>query len=119
MRKYNIEMIEYAQDKLREVEDFSLENWGPDICFSYLDDIEKAVFDLETSPLFLRKLDNIFGNFYKYHINSHYLIYEVINETIYILTIEYEVRDLTDILAGLAPHFKAQVDKFTDNLNKS
>lgn len=89
---------------LEEIEFISVEKWGKKVAEDYISAIEQAVNLLQQNPNILFKKEDISFILKFYRVKQHFLVCDIIGDTIYILTIKHGNMDLPERIAEVEPY---------------
>lgn len=106
---FEIHLTNHAQLRLAEIEEYSLENFGTIVCKKYMQDIADKIQKLGQKSDLGKIRDDISDKYFLLSVRSHYIIYDIINTDIYIVTIENQRRDVQSLLSDLEPYFEKQI----------
>lgn len=95
---------------IREIEQFSIENWGEKVAAEYLDSIQEALRRLSRDPGLLRSRPEFSPHFRFYRVNRHFLVCSIVDESIYVLAVKHGSLDLPNRLNELEPHLLKEAD---------
>lgn len=93
-----------ALDDIQGIYDYSVKEWGEKTAASYLQAFEAAFTILKENKNLLRVNSNISSRFKTYAIMKHYLICDVIDDSIIVLTIKHVSMNLLERLKKLEPN---------------
>lgn len=105
-----IVLTERALQDLRDIRDYSLEEWGQTATDKYLDDFEAAIGRLSEMPVLLRQEPQIASGLYFYRVRKHFLVCDMFADTVFVLTVIHCNMDLPARLADLQPTLTAEVE---------
>jgi plasmid stabilization system protein ParE len=88
---------------LDDIEQYSIKKWGENTAARYLDDINLAVQRLKEHPALLRKIAAVSGHLKFYRIREHFLVCDIIDQTIYIVAVRHGRMDLSERIGELEP----------------
>lgn len=103
-----IALTRRALSDVREVERYSVAQWGRKTAGKYLDDIETALDRLAENPALLRQHPEFAAGIYFYRIRSHFLVCDYREKTIVVLTVIHSSMDLPSRLSELLPDIAAE-----------
>ena len=98
-----------ALDDLRAIRTYSVEEWGQTTADKYLDAFDAALQRLSEMPALLREEPQIASRLHFYRVHKHFLVCDMIGETIYFLTVIHGSMDLPERLADLQPTLALEV----------
>jgi len=98
-----VELTRQAMLDLREIEEYSIENFGQKAAGQYIDDIEAALVMIQQRPDLLNAKQEIPCFFQFYRVRKHYLVCARGKNLIIILTIKHCQMDLPERLLELEP----------------
>lgn len=102
-------LTQRAQSDLREIERFSVREWGRKTADEYLDDLQSALDRLKEDPEILRLEPDLAPGLYFYRVRRHFLVCDCSSETIVVLTVIHTSMDIPARLAELEPRLAAEV----------
>lgn len=111
-------LTQRALEDIRGIEAFSVERWGQATADKYLDDIDAALSRLQQMPALLREEPEIVCGLRFYRVQKHYLVCDVIDDRIYVLTVMHCSMDLPARLSDLEPTLAAEVTLLHTNLQQ-
>lgn len=110
-------LTDYAFAKLAEIEEYSLEHY-PATTEKYMADIEAQINSLRQNPYSGKIYETHSPRYLLHKTPHHFLVYEVIEGDVYVISIEYKSRDLINNLSDLEPYFEEQVKALKKRLKK-
>lgn len=96
-------------EDLQDIYNYSIAEWGEQVADAYLNDIQELMLLLQSKPTLLRKNPQISSRFKSYLVKKHWLICEVIDEDIYVLTMKHMSMNLVERLNKLEPSLENEV----------
>ncbi|MCP4933754.1 MAG: type II toxin-antitoxin system RelE/ParE family toxin, partial [bacterium] len=99
----SVEFSRRATLDLIRIEDYSIEMWGRKVAERYLDGFNHAIERLQAHPDLLKTEQDLSSRLKFYRVEQHFLICDVIDETIYIVAIRHGSMDLPAMLDELEP----------------
>ncbi len=111
----NVELTEHALKRLVEIERLSVTTFGDLVAGRYIKDLEAAINRLAENPGLGKIRPDYSARYSHYAVRRHYIVYEVIDACLYIVSIEHQHRDMPKLLRDLEPFFAAQVDALKSN----
>ncbi len=114
-----VTLTQRALDDLRQIERFSISEWGRKAAKKYLDEIASGLDRLHVHPEILRLEPDFAPGLYFYRVKKHFLVCDFQGEAITILTIIHTQMDLPARLQELEPHLAAEVQFLQAKLHKS
>ncbi len=88
---------------LDEIEKYSIKKWDKNTAGRYLDDINLAVQRLKDHPALLREIPTISGLLKFYRVREHFLVCDIIDQTLYIVAVKHGHMDLPERISELEP----------------
>jgi plasmid stabilization system protein ParE len=113
-----IRLTDRAHRDLREIEHFSIKEWGQPATEKYLDDIESALLLLSENPGLLKRNDDFSEHLKFYRVNRHFLICDVMGDDITILAIRHGAMDLSRRIWDLEPSLLIEAEMMHRKLQK-
>ena len=117
--KAKVRLTERALLDIADVEEYSIETWGKRVANRYLADIEAALIRLSDNPDLLRFEEPFHKSLRFYQVAKHLLVADVIDDTIFILTVVNAQLDIPTRLAELEPTLVAETELLHLQLKKS
>ncbi len=102
-KKAVVELTRRALGDLRQIEIYSVQEWGRKAADKYLDDISAALDRLSDHPEILRLEPDFCPGLYFYRVNKHFLVCDYHTETVLVLTVIHTSMDLPSRLQELEP----------------
>jgi toxin ParE1/3/4 len=96
-------LTERAEFALIDIEDYSIETWGDRVADEYLEKIQDAFTLIKSSPGLLRAREEFSDGLLFYRVERHWLICNIIDETVYVLAVWHAAMDILDRLAKYEP----------------
>lgn len=109
-RRVELLLTDRALSDLRDIERYSIENWGRNTADKYLADIELALQRVSENPELLREQADFPAALRFYRVNRHWLACDVRPEVIVVLTVIHGSMDLPSRLAALEPTLPAEAE---------
>lgn len=103
-----IHLTHRALEDLQDIYDYSVKEWGKSVADKYLDEIQTVLILLQENPGLLKITSQISNRFKTYPLKRHWLICDVIDSDIYILTIRHVSMNLLERLKKLAPSLEQE-----------
>jgi plasmid stabilization system protein ParE len=110
VRKARLLLTERAISDIRDIEAYSIAEWGKRTAARYLSDVEAALLRVQENPDLLRPEQDFHPNLRFYRVNKHLLVCDVQPKAIVLLTVMGANRDIPSRLAELAPSLAAEVE---------
>lgn len=95
---------------LEEIAEYSTLRWGKRVADDYLDSIDFALQTLAENPDLLRNIPEISGVLKWYRVKQHFLVCEVVEPVIYVVTIKHCHMDIPARLNELEPTLMREVE---------
>jgi toxin ParE1/3/4 len=108
--KATVVLTERAVADVREIERYSLKEWGRKTADKYLDEIAAALDRIQTNPEILRLEPEFASGLYFYRIKRHFLVCDYHRETVVVVTVIHSSMDLPTRLADLEPRLVAEAE---------
>lgn len=109
-KKASVSLTQRALSDLREIEAFSITQWGRQAADNYLDEIGSALDRLSENPDILRHEPGFIADLYFYRVKKHFLVCEYQNESVIVLTVIHTAMDLPGRLSELEPRLVAEAE---------
>jgi toxin ParE1/3/4 len=103
-----VELTRRALGDLRQIEIYSVQEWGRKAADKYLDDISAALDRLSDHPEILRLEPDFCPGLYFYRVKKHFLVCDYRGETVVVLTVIHTSMDLPSRLQELEPRLIAE-----------
>lgn len=111
-----IALTQRALSDLREIERYSVQEWGRKAADRYLSEIETALDRLRESPAILRLEPEFSPGLWFYRVQKHVLACDWQDDHILVLTVMHTSMDLPARLQELEPRSMAEVAWFHQKL---
>lgn len=98
-----------AARDLRRIFARSRRQWGEDVADRYLADLYAAMQDAAASPDAGRLRQHRSAPFLMIPARQHFVVYDLVEQGIAVLTVQHQVRDIEALVAELTPAFHAEV----------
>lgn len=108
-----------ALEDLDDIYKRSIRKWGEIVADQYIKQIEESLKLLEEYPKLLKINAKISGRFKVYPSGRHFLVCDIVEEEIYILTIQHMNMDLMNRLKDLAPMLEDEAKALYQKLKRS
>ncbi|WP_339694939.1 type II toxin-antitoxin system RelE/ParE family toxin [uncultured Roseivirga sp.] len=105
-----IHLTDRALLDIEEIYEYSIEKWGEKTAERYLDQIQDSLLTLEENPQLLLQKPEISNRFKLYQTGAHWLICDVVDNDIFVLTIKHLSLNLLDRLKTLEPTLEEEVN---------
>ena len=103
-------MTTVALRDIKEIEVYSIENWGRKTANKYISEFDVALSLIEQDLGLLRPIVEFSSTLKFYRVRSHYLVCDILEETIFILTVVHGNMDIMQRLNELEPTLKYEVE---------
>lgn len=97
-----------ALSDLREIERYSVKEWGRKAADKYLDDIAAALDRLSENPEILHIEPDLIPGLYFYRVRKHILVCDFQGENVIVLTVIHTSMDLPARLVELEPRLVSE-----------
>ena len=114
-----VELTKRALADLREIERYSVKEWGRKTANKYLDDITAALDRLSDDPEILRLEPDVAPGLFFYRVKKHFLVCDYQKETVIVLTVIHTSMDLSARLLEIEPRLVAESQIFQNKLHKN
>lgn len=111
-----IALTHRALADLREIERYSVQEWGHKAADRYLNEIEAALNRLRESPAILRMEPEFSPGLWFYRVQKHVLVCDMDQNQILVLTVLHTSMDLSARLAELQPRLMAEAEWLREKL---
>jgi len=108
-------LTDYAYEQLANIEDYSLQH-HPAQTEKFMANIDEAINNLRENPSFGRIYEKHSPRYNLYQTSNHFLVHEIIDGDIFVISIEGQVRDLRNNLVDLEPLFDKQINMLKKRL---
>ncbi len=92
-----------AIEDFAEIEAYSIQAWGPRVADDYIAKFEAAFELLRLSPDLLRLKREFSGRLVFYRVEKHWLVCDMIDDDVYVLTVKHGSVDMPTRIAELEP----------------
>lgn len=116
-RARRVELTQRALSELREIERFSVREWGRKTADKYLDALASALDRLRANPELMRPAPEIIPGLCFYRVNKHVLVLDYRDDLIIVLTVIHTSMDLPARLLELAPQLAAEAQILREKLH--
>lgn len=106
-----------ALSDLNKIQEDSTEDFGQLVADKYMDDIEDALETLSGYPDLLRELP-FADNMRFYSVRKHMLVFCVLENILYLLTLKYGRMDIEDVIVRLEPALMREAEIMHKRLKK-
>ena len=79
---------------IKQIDAYSVDTFGQGVADEYIADIDRALDLLSENPGLLREQPEISGRLRFYRVRRHFLVCDVIDDRVYVLTVIYCGMDL-------------------------
>lgn len=117
-RKARLLLTERARSDIREIETYSIAEWGKRTASNYISDLEAALMRVQERPDLLRPEEGLHPKLCFYRVNKHLLVCDVQRKAIVVLTVIHASRDIPSHLAELVPALTAEVELLHKKLSQ-
>ena len=100
-RNSRVSLTQRALNDLRELEEFSIRQWGQKTADKYLSEIAAALDRLQENPDILRLEPDFAPGLYFYRVKKHFLVCDYHNDYTVVLTLIHTSMDLPSRLLEL------------------
>ncbi|MCE7991672.1 MAG: type II toxin-antitoxin system RelE/ParE family toxin [Roseivirga sp.] len=108
-----------ALEDLDHIYTFSFEKWGENVANQYLSHIEECLELLKEYPRLLKVNDNISSRFKVYPAAKHFLVCDLFDDDIYVLTVQHMSADLINTLQEIVPSLEEEAQALYERLKRS
>jgi len=99
-----------AIEDFAKIEAFSTETWGQRVADEYLAKFETAFELIRSSPEILHARQEFSGRLLFYYVGKHWLVCDVIDDDVYVLTVKHGSMDLPARVAELEPQLVREAE---------
>jgi toxin ParE1/3/4 len=118
-RDLRVELTLRALEDLREIEQFSIKEWGRKHADKYLDDIASALDRLRENPEILRLEPDFAPGLYFYRVKKHVLVCDYQDDLVIILAVIHTSMDLPARLQEMEPRLAVESQLLRAKLRSS
>ena len=111
-------LTQRALADLREIERYSVKEWGRKTADKYLDGIASALDQLQANPEILRLEPDFAPGLFFYRVKKHFLVCDFPGETVTVLAVIPTGMDLPARLLELEPRLIAEAEFLRSKLHK-
>jgi len=98
-----VHLTDRALTDLQDIYDYSVTTWDEIVADKYIEDIGAILKLLESNPKILKAKPQISKRFKTYQARRHYLIFEIVNEIIILLTIQHVSMNTLENIREIEP----------------
>ena len=117
-RAPRVQLSRRALRDLRQIEQFSVREWGRKTADKYLDDIAAALDRLSENPEILRREPDFAPGLYFYRIRKHFLVCDYQDQLVIVLTLIHTSMDLPARLHELEPRLALESQMLRSKLRR-
>ncbi len=117
-RGYRLLLTDRAIQDIREIERYSIEQWGKRTATKYISDIEAGLQRINENPELLREVPDFHVWLRFYRINKHVLVSDAQRDAIFMLTLIHGTMDIPSRLSELKPTLAKEVEMLHQKLHK-
>jgi len=103
-------LTDRAMDDLADLSRYSLQQFGLQVADRYMAQIDQALKSLREEPTLLRERADCPGPLRFYRINKHWLVCDVMEGHVFVLTVKHAAMDLPARLRELEPTLQQDVE---------
>ncbi len=96
---------------LRRIHARSRREWGEDVADRYLADLYADMDEAAANPEKGRLRQYRSAPFLMVPARQHFVIYDIVQQGIAVLTVQHQVRNIENLIAELTPSFRAEVER--------
>lgn len=115
-KTFSVYVTDRALSDLREVEDYSISNWGKAVAGKYILKFEKAFRLLEDNPDLARANPELGADLLFYRVEKHLLACVKIKTGLAVLTIAHASRDLEVLLGEISPTLRFELKRLVQKI---
>lgn len=108
-------LTERVLDDLQDIYDFSLAEWDKKTAMKYIQGFEDCFLILQNNTGLLKVNKAVSSRFMVYPVQKHFLICDIINDAICVLTIRHTSMNLLERLQELEPTLDAEAKTLYKN----
>ncbi len=108
-----------ALEDIDNIYQYSRAKWGETVAAQYLGRMQESLKLLEEYPQLLKVNDNISNRFKVYPAGKHFLVCDMIDKDIYVLTVQHMSSDLINTLQELVPTLEEEANALYQRLKRS
>ena len=112
-----VHLTDRAMDDLQGIYDYSIREWGQTTALKYMRAFDSALSIIGQNSGLIRINRKISSKFSVYNVRNHYLICDVIEAEVYVLTVKHVSMDLLERLKDLEPQLDKEVSILKSRLN--
>ena len=105
-------------DDLVDIHDYSTEQFGQTVADRYIQQYDLAFQALRDGPRLLREREDYPGPLRFYRVKQHWLVCDLIDDRIFVLTVKHGSVDMPARLAELEPQLQQEVAVVRRRINK-
>lgn len=118
-RRSALHLTQRAIRDIQEIEDHSFEIWGRATADKYLEGFSAAFDRLEQHPGLLRLEPELAPGLYFYRVARHFLVCELQESAVFVLTVIHTSMDISTRLAELTPQLIVEAEILRAALTKA
>lgn len=115
-RPAELQLTQRALADLKEIERYSVQEWGRKTAGKYLDDIAAALDRLVENPQLLKLEPEFSPNLFFFRVRKHFLVCDCQGDSIIVLTVIHTSMDLPARLQELEPRLALEAQIMTAKL---
>ncbi len=104
-----LHITDRAALEIEQVQEYTKQQWGQDQADKYIADIDRILQLLQEYPDLLQTKTQISQYLKFYATGKHILVFEKINDEIYLITVKHTAMDLDSRMPELEPVLKEEV----------
>jgi plasmid stabilization system protein ParE len=113
-----LEIADRAIDDLRGIADYSRARWDAAKADEYLQLFEDAINRIRSDPSLLRVESDISSTYLLYRVHKYWLICDIVDDTVFVITIRHTSMDVRTRLNELQPVLTSEVRMLRSRIRK-
>jgi len=107
-----------AASDLRNIKQYSVEKWGESVAKTYIKDLYIGFQEIADKPSLGTLRQQRSNPFLMVPIREHFIVFELLNDDIIVLTILHQVRDIEGIILSFEAKFLKDIERLKNLFQK-
>lgn len=108
-RHFTVHLTRRSISDLCEIEAHSVQQWGRQVTDRYLNDLQSGLDRIRENPAILRLEQEFFTGLYFYRIAKHWLVFDLQESSVIVVTVIHTSMDVPTRLRELEPRLTEEV----------
>ncbi len=104
---------------IKDIEQFSIENWGKRVAERYIDDLQAGLVRIQEEPDLLRPHAEFHPELCFYRVNKHLFVCDRQADLIVVLSVVHAAQDIPQRLTEFEPTLKQEVEILHEKLQRT